>query len=274
MNNNEDTIVINRINECDERKDTKGLNKFLINTSMVADHTVFISDWLKDLFSNQGFIKENNSVIHNGADKDFFYKNNEALQQKKFRIVTHHWGANSNKGIKTYAKLDNLLEDSKFNEKFEFIYIGNMPKNVELKNTKVIEPMNHTTLSKFLRTCDIYITGSENEPAGMHHIEGAMSGLPILYLKSGGITEYCKDYGLDYEINNLREKISEITLNYKYYREKLEDYKFTGENMCKNYFNLFENLLSKKEEILKNREKVKKLHLKNQYKIAHKYLYF
>ena len=34
--------------------------------------------------------------------------------------------------------------------------------------------MNSKDISEYLRKCDIYITGSENEPAGMHHIEGAM----------------------------------------------------------------------------------------------------
>ena len=41
-----DTIVVHRINECDERKKTKYLNKYLVRANKVADHTIFISNFL------------------------------------------------------------------------------------------------------------------------------------------------------------------------------------------------------------------------------------
>ena len=47
-----------------------------------------------------------------------------------------------------------------------------------------------------------YLTGSLNEPSGNHHIEGAQCGLPILYIDSGGIPEYCENYGLKFTENN------------------------------------------------------------------------
>ena len=46
--------------------------------------------------------------------------------------------------------------------------------------------------------------------AEQEHIEGALSGLPILYVESGGITEYCKNYGIQYTVDNLEEKLAEI----------------------------------------------------------------
>ena len=36
-----------------------------------------------------------------------------------------------------------------------------------------------------LKKHDIYITASENEPSGNHHMEGALCGLPILFKDSG-----------------------------------------------------------------------------------------
>ena len=50
----------------------KGLNNYLINVSNIADHTIFISDWLKKLFINSGFEDRKNSVIRNGANNEFF----------------------------------------------------------------------------------------------------------------------------------------------------------------------------------------------------------
>lgn len=269
---NEETIVVNRINECDERKNTKGLNNFLINSSLVSDHTVFISSWLQELYLRQGFQKKRFSTIHNGADDKLFFPDEKNSLPEKFRIVTHHWGGNINKGFRAYKQLDELLNEKSFSMKFEFFYIGNLPENFAFHNVKVLAPMDQAEISKFLRTCHIYITGSENEPAGMHHIEGAMSGLPILYIDSGGITEYCENYGLNYELKNLREKLFELTDKYDLYKESLKKYKFTGKNMCKEYLNLLQNLVQNKRIIL-NERNIDMPRLKNQFKFGKKYFY-
>ena len=270
---NQNVIVVNRINECDERKNSKGLNEFLINSSEISDHTVFISNWLSELYKNQGFKKSNYSTIHNGADKEIFFPIKNKIQNKKIKIVTHHWGDNENKGFKVYKFLDELLDKKEFKNYFEFTFVGNLPKDFKFKNAKALAPMNSKDISEYLRKCDIYITGSENEPAGMHHIEGAMSGLPLMYLRSGGISEYCKNYGMEYAIENLENKLFEIKNNYEFFTSKLSNYEFTGENMVNNYIKLFENLIQNKDNLKKDKNLIKKISLKNQYKILNKYFF-
>ena len=49
---NNKAIVVQRINECDERKNTKGVNNQIIYANNFTDYTVFISGWLKKLYSN------------------------------------------------------------------------------------------------------------------------------------------------------------------------------------------------------------------------------
>ena len=46
---NPNVMVIHRINECDERKNTNYMNKFLRWSNYCADYTVFISKWLTSL---------------------------------------------------------------------------------------------------------------------------------------------------------------------------------------------------------------------------------
>ena len=270
---NPDVIVVNRINECDERKNSKGLNQFLINSSQISDHTIFISKWLSELFIKQGFSNDNYSVIRNGADEEIFFPNNRKKQNQKLKIVTHHWGNNINKGFTVYKFLDDLLDKKHIKESFEFAYIGNLPKNFSFRNVQVLSPMNSKDISEYLRNCDIYITGSENEPAGMHHIEGGMCGLPLMYINSGGVSEYCKNYGIEYNIENLEEKLIELKNNYQTYKTKLVDYEFTGKNMVDNYLNLFINLYENKKSFIKDRNKIKNMHLQNQYKILNKYFF-
>ena len=55
---NNKTIVIHRLNECDERKNTNYLNKELLNANKVADFTVYISNWLKKSLITSGFSKK------------------------------------------------------------------------------------------------------------------------------------------------------------------------------------------------------------------------
>ena len=47
------TLVVHRINECDERKDTNYVNKYLIHANKIADSTVFVSNWIRNLYVNQ-----------------------------------------------------------------------------------------------------------------------------------------------------------------------------------------------------------------------------
>ena len=46
---NKNAIVVHRINECDERKNTRHMNSFLRWANYLADHNVFISHWLTHL---------------------------------------------------------------------------------------------------------------------------------------------------------------------------------------------------------------------------------
>jgi len=149
------TIVVNRINECDERKNTKGLNKFLINVSKVSDYTVFISNWLQDLYIQQGFTKKSYSVIRNGGNPEIFSYSKSLPNNKITKIITHHWGSDVMKGANIYKKLDELMGTSLYKDKFEFIYVGNVPKKSNFKNTKIIEPKYGSELAAILKSCDL-----------------------------------------------------------------------------------------------------------------------
>ena len=71
---NPNAIVVHRINECDERKDTNYVNKYLSNANKIADGTVFVSTWIKDLYKEVGIDLKNSKVILSGSDKKIFNK--------------------------------------------------------------------------------------------------------------------------------------------------------------------------------------------------------
>ncbi len=263
---NDKSIVIHRINECDERKGTTFVNDYLVNVNKSADYTVFVSSWLETLFENEGLRQKNKKVILAGANKEIF--NSEGYEswdgKAKLKIVTHHWGANWNKGFEIYSKLDDLVGQKFWKNKIEFTYIGNLPKNYLFKNSHHISPLSGLELANKLKENHIYITASLNEPSGNHHIEAAQCSLPLLFIDSGGIPEYCNNYGLIFNSDNFEEKLLEMYEEYELYLEKIIEYPFNSEKMCEEYLNLFLNLIKNREETISNRN-LKNLEVSNEY---------
>lgn len=241
------TVIIHRVNECDERKGTNYMNSLLRKVSNYSDFTVFISSWLKPLINLP--LNKFSTVILNGADNTIFNTIGKQFWdgKGKLKIVTHHWSNHYKKGHQIYLKLDRILGLMGLGETIEFTYIGRTPDFRKeyaggYKNTKILAPLYGQALAEELKKHHVYITASENEPAGMHHIEGALCGLPILYLNSGALPEYCTDYGLAFEEHNLPEKIREMKERYEEFKTKILSYDRTAEKMAKEYLNLFELL--------------------------------
>jgi len=256
--NNDKAILIQRINECDERKGTKLVNKQLSFSNKFMDHTVFIASWLPDLFKNKGYkFTDDSTVILNGANENIFSIPVKEHQPEKLKIVTHHWGASYLKGWDIYLELDKLLNKEKYNH-LEFHYIGNPLKNAETKNIIYHQPCNGKDLASKLSDCDIYVTGSINEPAGMHHIEGAMSGLPLIYRNSGALPEYCKGFGEEFNgVEDFEAALDRMLDNYQTYRSIMPNYENTALKMANSYLELFENLVDRKDKILSSRNNSK-----------------
>ena len=252
---NPDTLVMHRINECDERKNTNFVNKYLIEENKIADYTVFVSTWLKNLYIKQGLNKKNNYVLLAGANKDIFNSKNKAIWKdgEKLKIVTHHWGANWNKGFEIYNYIDTLLNQEYWKDKIEFTYVGNLPKNFKFHNANHVKPLSGNKLANEIKKHHLYITGSLNEPSGNHHIEAAQCGLPVMFIDSGGVKEYCQEFGIEYTKLNFEEKINFILKNYRLLSEKMTEYPFNSNLMSKEFLNLFLEMYEKKDILLNER---------------------
>lgn len=243
-------VVVQRINECDERKGTDAINQFYLEASNSADHIIFVSSWLRDIYLNLGMVKEKTSVILAGANSEIFNADGSDAWNKKekLKLLTHHWSNHKNKGFKIYKKLDDLLVTSQWKKKIEFTYIGNVNEEYKFQNTRVLPPLAGKELADEIREHHIYITASENEPSGNHHIEAAQCGLPILYIESGGIPEYCENFGLSFT-EDFEKKLEYIIENYDEYKDPMSNYPFNSEKMCKEFYSLFTNLLEKNKSV-------------------------
>jgi hypothetical protein len=255
LQKNWQTIVVYRINECDERKGTTGINKRVMRANSCADHTVFISSWLRDLFWGHGMETPEYSVILNGANCRVFNAEgyNRWTGSEKLRLVTHHWGGGYMKGFDIYERLDRMLSKPTFSERLVFTYIGNLPSDFRFTNACYVPPQSGVELATSIRSHHVYLTASQNEPAGMHHIEGALCGLPLLYRESGALPEYCSGFGISFTAESFEQKLQDMLETYDYWADRMKDYPYTAERMCEQYCNLFVELLDHRDEILERR---------------------
>jgi hypothetical protein len=201
--------VIQRVNECDARKGTEHMDNLLLQCSILNTKTIFVSNWMKDYFNKKGWNCKQQEVLHNGVD-DSFIENRKTCgydisNNKKLKVVTHHWSNNSLKGFDVYEFIDYLTTKEK---NIEFTYIGR--ERGTFKNTCIVPPIHGEELAKELAKHDVYISGSRHDPGPNHVLESIAAGLPTyVHVEGGGSVEFA---GLEHAYKNFFE-IEKLLLN-------------------------------------------------------------
>ena len=127
---------------------------------------------------------------------------------------------------------------------YRVLKIINIWRNYQPKNIKLISPKSGKELGNIIKKYDIYLTATQNEPCGMHHIEGISCGLPILYCKGGGaIKEVCDSVGEEFDnIETLFKKLYLITESYDKYVKNIDYEYLSSDRCCKEYYEIIKNL--------------------------------
>ncbi len=233
--------VLHRVNDTGVTRGGDELDRIILDSNqVVADHTVFISEWVRDHFVSKGYdTSRKHTVITNGCDASFFHPKSERDPHKPLRLVTHHWSDNVSKGLDLYRHIDKMID---IGAPIEFTYVGRYPKDyvVMARHTKIIAPLYGQALGDELRKHDVYVTAARYEACGSHHVEGAACGLPVIFHKDGGgIIEMCSRYGV--EISNpgeFRNALMTIVSNYDSFRQRVEAVDLTAETMCQKYLDI------------------------------------
>jgi hypothetical protein len=239
--------ILHRINECDQRKGTAFMDEALRQANAHADYTVFISDWLSDYFTCRWFdARRVHATIYNGAEEAVFHPKEDITPRDSdvFRLVTHHWSANPMKGFPLYKQLDDLIAEGHLSG-VELWVIGNWPPEISWRTAKTFPPTSGHRLAELLCQCHAYITASLWEPCGMHHVEGAQCGLPLLYHEDGGgIVEAGKKYGIGFREESLVAAIKEMRASYPTYRQKVLQHMPSGRQMAMEYVRVVQHLMA------------------------------
>ena len=107
-------IVVHRVNNSDEsHAQSIGINDMVMDVNRVADHTVFVSQYIRQLYLSHGYDESRPySIILTGANPLVFNPDGRAGWQpgSPVKVVTHHWSSNYLKGFDIYERMDLLLQ--------------------------------------------------------------------------------------------------------------------------------------------------------------------
>ena len=238
--------VIHRINECDQRKNSSFMDAILEKGNAVADHTVFISEWLREYFCARWFdAARPHSVIYNGASARDFHPIGTPLPVpgQPLRVVTHHWSDNPLKGFDVYAEVDRLIAEGKL-PGFELWIIGRWPQDLVWRAARTFPPAHGAALGALLRQCHLYLTATRWEPCGMHHVEGAQCGLPLLYHREGGgVVEAGERYGLGFT-DDVSSALLAARADYPNLKRRVLAAMPSGDRMCLAFAEAIQTLLA------------------------------
>lgn len=229
--------LLHRVNECDARNGAANdIDRQLKEANAIADSTVFISEWLRGYFFERGLRPLNSSVVYNGCDLSVFKPSLELKPHSPVRLVTHHWSNNIGKGFDLYHALDKFVEKSE--RKYEFTYVGRYNSSYTPKHTRVVAPLYGNALGDEIARHDVYVTASRNEPCGLHHLEGAACGLPVLYHEEGGgIVERASKHGLSFrDATTFVARLEELMADYPRFCSRIDRDELSIERCCERYY--------------------------------------
>ena len=237
---------VQRINDNDIRKGTTEMDAYLAECNRAADHTVFVSEWLRDYHAARWFdASRPHSVIHNGADPAVFHPlgTKEWMLGEPFRLVTHHWSDNRSKGFDFYQLLDEAIASGKL-PGVELWIIGKWPSDLRWQAARTFAPCSGHKLASLLRQCHVAVTASRHEPGAMHPVEAMQCGLPLLYTAdTGGTVELGQRFGV-LAGDDLSMTFDLLRMRYKELRARVLNEAPSGDLMCLRYRRLVQSLLA------------------------------
>ena len=239
-------VCIQRINDNDARKGTSAMDGLLAEANRAADHTVFVSEWLRDYHVSRWFdAAKPHSVILNGADPSIFHPIGGATWRtgRPLRLVTHHWSDNMSKGFDFYQKIDEAIASGALKEA-ELWVIGRWPAKIAWQRARTFPPCVGHQLAGLLRECHGYVTASRHEPGAMHPVEGLQCGLPLLYHpETGGTVELGRRYGIELSDDTVTS-FTRFRESHDALRQKVLADPPSGDAMCLAYRKLIQRLIA------------------------------
>jgi glycosyltransferase involved in cell wall biosynthesis len=161
--------------------------------NLLADLTIFQSAYSRySAREKYRVIAQDGPVIYNAVDTTRFYPDRTGARRagERLRIVTATFSTNRMKGA---WQIDRLAAE---HPDLDFVLCG--PHTIESAppNLQPLGYLDRSAIADALRSCDVFLNLSENDPCPNVVLEALASGLPVLFKASGGVPELVGDCGI------------------------------------------------------------------------------
>jgi len=174
----------------------------------LAEATVFQSRYSLEKHRELGFELRGPVVIPNAVDPAIFHPpaSREPLDGRPVRLIATSWSDNPRKGADALRALGARLDPARF----ALTFAGRAP--VGLDGWEIAGPLSSHDLAELLRSQDLYIAPSHDDPCSNALLEALACGLPAAYRASGGHPELVGEAGLpfreDAELSEIVERLA------------------------------------------------------------------
>jgi len=176
----------------------------------MADLTIFQSQYGRYATMEKfDVIVHDGPVIYNPVDTTLFKPYHEnPLDSSRAKIAHISFSTNIKKGA------DQIFQVAHENHDIDFILIGKYKNQPDLKNIRFTGHLSREEVARILGTCHFFLFFSQNESCPNVVLEAMASGLPVLYLDSGGTAELVGDTGIAITTEAFREAFEKIWHNW------------------------------------------------------------
>lgn len=159
----------------------------------LADATILQSQYSLEKHEELGLELRNPTVIRNAVDPAIFHPPARRERHERVRVITTSWSDNPRKGADVLAWLDQQLDF----DRYELTFAGNTQATFE--RIRIVEALPSVELAELLRTQDVFLAPSRDDPCSNALLEGLACGLPAVFVRSGGHPELVGDAGVGFE---------------------------------------------------------------------------
>jgi glycosyltransferase involved in cell wall biosynthesis len=160
----------------------------------LASATILQSQYSLDKHKELGLDLVCPVVIHNAVDPAIFHP--PAMSepaQGRLRVIATSWSDNPRKGAEILEWIDRNLDL----DPYEVTFAGNT--KARLERIRFVGPLASEPLAELMRSQDVYLAPSQDDPCSNALLEALACGLPAAFRRSGGHPELVGAAGIGFD---------------------------------------------------------------------------
>jgi glycosyltransferase involved in cell wall biosynthesis len=160
-----------------------------------ADATVVQSRYSLEKHAELGLDLRSPVLIPNAPDPELFHPPTVQMPTdgRRLRVIACSWSDNPRKGADILEWLDRQLDE----DELEVTFAGRT--DLRFERIRIVGPLRSRELAELLRTQDVYLAASRDDPCSNALLEALACGLPAAFLRSGGHQELVGEGGLGFD---------------------------------------------------------------------------